>query len=467
MDALTQVVKDINSVLWGMYCLIPLLVGTGIYFTCKLKFVQLRRMGEICRQAFGGMTLFGEKAGKHGMSSFQSLATAIATQVGTGNLAGAATAIALGGPGAIFWMWIAAFFGMATIFAEAVLAQLHRKKTENGRILGGPAYYISQGLGSKWLAGFFAIAIIVALGFIGNMVQANSIADAFVVAFDVPTWATGILLAVLGGLVFSGDTSRIAATTEKMVPIMAALYVLGGLWILISHIGEIPHAFRMVFVGAFDPAAATGGIIGAGIKEAMRYGVARGLFSNEAGMGSTPHAHAVARVKYPAQQGFVAIMGVFIDTFVVLNMTAFVIFVTGVLDGQTTGIALTQQAFAQGFGSHAVGYGFVAICLFFFAFSTVIGWYFFAEQNVRYFFGKKGIPEFRVFVMGFIMLGSFLKVDLVWELADMFNGLMVLPNLVALWGLSKLVSKALDGYESKDPSAIAPFMEESSEEESK
>ncbi|MBR3663193.1 MAG: sodium:alanine symporter family protein [Desulfovibrio sp.] len=467
MDALTQVVKDINSVLWGMYCLIPLLVGTGIYFTCKLKFVQLRRMGEICRQAFGGMTLFGEKAGKHGMSSFQSLATAIAAQVGTGNLAGAATAIALGGPGAIFWMWIAAFFGMATIFAEAVLAQLHRKKTENGRILGGPAYYISQGLGSKWLAGFFAIAIIVALGFIGNMVQANSIADAFVVAFDVPTWATGILLAVLGGLVFSGDTSRIAATTEKMVPIMAALYVLGGLWILISHIGEIPHAFRMVFVGAFDPAAATGGIIGAGIKEAMRYGVARGLFSNEAGMGSTPHAHAVARVKYPAQQGFVAIMGVFIDTFVVLNMTAFVIFVTGVLDGQTTGIALTQQAFAQGFGSHAVGYGFVAICLFFFAFSTVIGWYFFAEQNVRYFFGKKGIPEFRVFVMGFIMLGSFLKVDLVWELADMFNGLMVLPNLIALWGLSKLVSKALDGYESKDPSAIAPFMEESSEEESK
>ncbi len=467
MDALTQVVKDINSVLWGMYCLIPLLVGTGIYFTCKLKFVQLRRMGEICRQAFGGMTLFGEKAGKHGMSSFQSLATAIAAQVGTGNLAGAATAIALGGPGAIFWMWIAAFFGMATIFAEAVLAQLHRKKTENGRILGGPAYYISQGLGNKWLAGFFAIAIIVALGFIGNMVQANSIADAFVVAFDVPTWATGILLAVLGGLVFSGDTSRIAATTEKMVPIMAALYVLGGLWILISHIGEIPHAFRMVFVGAFDPAAATGGIIGAGIKEAMRYGVARGLFSNEAGMGSTPHAHAVARVKYPAQQGFVAIMGVFIDTFVVLNMTAFVIFVTGVLDGQTTGIALTQQAFAQGFGSHAVGYGFVAICLFFFAFSTVIGWYFFAEQNVRYFFGKKGIPEFRVFVMGFIMLGSFLKVDLVWELADMFNGLMVLPNLVALWGLSKLVSKALDGYESKDPSAIAPFMEEFSEEESK
>ncbi|MBR4741412.1 MAG: alanine:cation symporter family protein, partial [Desulfovibrio sp.] len=304
----------------------------------------------------------------------------------------------------------------------------------------------------------FAVAIIVALGFIGNMVQANSIADAFVVAFDVPAWTTGILLAVLGGLVFSGDTSRIAATTEKMVPIMAVLYLLGGLWIVLTHISEVPHAFEMIFVGAFNPEAATGGIIGAGIKEAMRYGVARGLFSNEAGMGSTPHAHAVARVEYPAQQGFMAIMGVFIDTFVVLNMTAFVIFVTGVLDGHTTGIALTQKAFAVGFGSQSFGFGFVAVCLFFFAFSTVIGWYFFAEQNVRYFFGQNGIPEFRVFVMGFIMLGSFLKVDLVWELADMFNGLMVLPNLVALWGLSKLVGKALEGYELKDPNARSPFL---------
>ncbi|MCR4666634.1 MAG: sodium:alanine symporter family protein [Desulfovibrio sp.] len=464
MDTLTQIVQSINSVLWGVFCLIPLLVGTGIYFTVKLRFVQIRRLRQICKQAFGGMTLFGEKAGKHGMSSFQSLATAIAAQVGTGNLAGAATAIALGGPGAIFWMWIAAFFGMATIFAEAVLAQLHRKKSPNGRILGGPAYYISQGLGSKWLAAFFAIAIIVALGFIGNMVQANSIADAFVVAFDVPTWATGILLAVLGGLVFSGDTSRIAATTEKMVPIMAVLYLLGGLWILLTHASEIPNAFRMIFVGAFDPQAATGGVIGAGIKEAMRYGVARGLFSNEAGMGSTPHAHAVARVKYPAEQGFVAIMGVFIDTFVVLNMTAFVIFVTGVLDGHTTGIALTQTAFAKGFGSHSFGFGFVAICLFFFAFSTVIGWYFFAEQNVRYFFGKKGIPEFRVFVMGFIMLGSFLKVDLVWELADMFNGLMVLPNLIALWGLGNLVSKALDDFDKGDPAGMSPFANEGTAE---
>ena len=325
---------------------------------------------------------------------------------------------------------------------------------------GGPAYYISQGLGSKWLAGFFGVAAIIVLGFIGNLVQANSIADAFQEAFNVPTWATGILLAVLGGLVFTGGVKRIAATTEKMVPIMACIYLLGGLWILITHFTAIPAAFKMIFVGAFDPSAATGGIIGAGVKEAMRYGVARGLFSNEAGMGSTPHAHAVARVEYPAQQGLIAIMGVFIDTFIVLNMTAFVIFVTGVLDGQTTGIALTQIAFAKGFGSHAFGFGFVAVCLFFFAFSTVIGWYFFAEQNVGYFFGKTYIPEFRVFVMGFIMLGSFLKVDLVWELSDMFTGLMALPNLIALWGLAKLVNKALDAYEIRDINGRAPYYDE-------
>ncbi len=451
MEALTKIVQDINGVLWGVYCLIPLLVGTGIYFTLRLRFVQIRKVAKIFHYTFGEMSFFGKKAGKEGMSSFQSLATAIAAQVGTGNLAGAATAIAMGGPGAIFWMWIAAFFGMATIFAEAVLAQLYKTRDGAGHVTGGPAFYISQGLGSKWLAAFFSIAIIIALGFIGNMVQANSIADAFNTAFSVPTWATGILVSMLGGFVFFGGIRRIAATTEKVVPFMAILYILGGIWILCTHFDQLGNAFRMIFVGAFDPSAATGGIIGATVKEAMRYGVARGLFSNEAGMGSTPHAHAVAKVRYPAQQGFVAIMGVFIDTFIVLNMTAFVIFVTGAIDGSTTGISLTQKAFETGFGSHGVGFGFVAMCLFFFAFSTVIGWYFFAEQNVKFLFGVNGLPIFRVLVMGFIMLGSFLKVDLVWELSDMFNGLMVLPNLIALWGLSRMVSKALDDFDTRCP----------------
>ena len=424
MEQLTKIVSEINGFLWGMYCLIPLLCGVGIYFTLKLDFIQIRRFGLAVKSTFGGLTLHGERAGKQGMSSFQSLATAIAAQVGTGNLAGAATAIAMGGPGAIFWMWIAAVFGMAT-------------------------YYISKGLGSKKLAAFFSISIIIALGFIGNMVQSNSIADAFQTAFSLPPLLIGVIISALAAFVFFGGMGRIAAFTEKVVPIMAALYLLGGLIVLLANASHIIPALKMVFVGAFDPAAATGGIIGAGVKEAMRYGVARGLFSNEAGMGSTPHAHAVAKVKYPAQQGFVAIVGVFVDTFIVLNMTAFVIFVTNSIDGSTTGIALTQKAFESGLGSF--GITFVAICLFFFAFSTIIGWYFFGEQNIKYLFGTKGTTPYRLIVMGFIVLGSVLQVDLVWELADMFNGLMVLPNLIALIGLSKIVSMALRDYDANNP----------------
>ena len=449
MEQLTKIVSEINGFLWGMYCLIPLLCGVGIYFTLKLDFIQIRRFGLAVKSTFGGLTLHGERAGKQGMSSFQSLATAIAAQVGTGNLAGAATAIAMGGPGAIFWMWIAAFFGMATIFAEAVLAQTYKTTDDQGHVTGGPAYYISKGLGSKKLAAFFSISIIIALGFIGNMVQSNSIADAFQTAFSLPPLLIGVIISALAAFVFFGGMGRIAAFTEKVVPIMAALYLLGGLIVLLANASHIIPALKMVFVGAFDPAAATGGIIGAGVKEAMRYGVARGLFSNEAGMGSTPHAHAVAKVKYPAQQRFVAIVGVFVDTFIVLNMTAFVIFVTNSIDGSTTGIALTQKAFESGLGSF--GITFVAICLFFFAFSTIIGWYFFGEQNIKYLFGTKGTTPYRLIVMGFIVLGSVLQVDLVWELADMFNGLMVLPNLIALIGLSKIVSMALRDYDANNP----------------
>lgn len=449
MEQLTRIVSDINGFLWGMYCLIPLLCGVGIYFTLKLDFIQIRRFGMAVKSTFGQLTLHGERAGKHGMSSFQSLATAIAAQVGTGNLAGAATAIAAGGPGAIFWMWIAAFFGMATIFAEAVLAQTYKTRDDAGHVTGGPAYYISKGLGSRKLAVFFSISLIIALGFIGNMVQSNSIADAFQKAFSVPPLLIGVVMAGLAAFVFFGGMGRIAAFTEKVVPIMAGLYLLGGLIVLVANADQLIPAFKMIIVGAFDPSAATGGLIGASVKEAMRYGVARGLFSNEAGMGSTPHAHAVANVKYPAQQGFVAIVGVFVDTFIVLNMTAFVIFVTGTLDGSTTGIALTQKAFETGLGSF--GLSFVAVCLFFFAFSTIIGWYFFGEQNIKFLFGTRGTTPYRIIVMAFIVLGSVLQVNLVWELADMFNGLMVLPNLIALVGLSKVVGMALKDYDAHNP----------------
>ena len=263
------------------------------------------------------------------------------------------------------------------------------------------------------------------------------------------TVSTLIVVAAIAAFIFLGGVQRIAAVTEKVVPIMAAFYILGCIVILVINAKALPGALAQVFVLAFEPQAMAGGIAGVTVQQSMRFGVARGLFSNEAGMGSTPHAHAVAKVKYPAQQGFVAIVGVFVDTFIVLNMTAFVIFVTNSIDGSTTGIALTQKAFESGLGSF--GITFVAICLFFFAFSTIIGWYFFGEQNIKYLFGTKGTTPYRLIVMGFIVLGSVLQVDLVWELADMFNGLMVLPNLIALIGLSKIVSMALRDYDANNP----------------
>ena len=455
MDNLTVIVQEINSILWGPWCLIPILVGAGIFFTFKLSFVQFRLFKRAFGLVFGALSLNGEKAGHHGMTSFQSLATAIAAQVGTGNLAGVATAMALGGPGAIFWMWIAALFGMSTIFAEAILGQLYRTKDEKGHITGGPAFYISKGLGSKSLATIFSITIIIALGFIGNMVQANSISTAFESAFKIPTWVTGLFIILLAGFIFIGGIRRIAGFTEKMVPLMASVYVLGAIYICISHYDAILPALSSIFVGAFDPTAATGGVIGASVKEAIRYGVARGLFSNEAGMGSTPHAHAIARVKHPTEQGLAAIVGLFIDTFVVLNATALVILVTGSLDGHTTGIVLTQSAFIKGMG--AAGAGFVALCLFFAAFTTIIGWYFFAAQNIKYLFGYKFINIFSVVVLCFLMMGAFLHVNLVWELADMFNGLMVIPNIIAVVGLYKLVEKALKDYEDNYTKGLKPL----------
>ncbi|MBU3827179.1 MAG: sodium:alanine symporter family protein [Candidatus Anaerobiospirillum merdipullorum] len=447
MDQLTLIVRDINSILWGPWCLIPILVGTGIFFTFKLRFIQIRQFGRAFKHVFGAFSIHGAHAGKQGMSSFQSLATAVAAQVGTGNLAGVATAMAMGGPGAIFWMWCAAFFGMATICAEAILAQIYRTRDGSGHITGGPAYYISAGLGSKPLAMIFSFLIIIALGFIGNMVQANSISTAFESSFNIPTWVSGLFIIMIAGFIFIGGVKRLASFAEKMVPLMASVYVLGSLYIVITCIDMLLPSLEQIIVGAFNPSAATGGVIGASVKEAIRYGVARGLFSNEAGMGSTPHAHAIARVRHPAEQGLASFIGLFIDTFVVLNATAIVILVTGSLDGQATGIVLTQNAFIKGMGE--AGAGFVSICLFFAAFTTIIGWYFFAEQNVKYLFGTKVVNGFSVIVLCFLMLGSFLKVDLVWELADMFNGLMVIPNIIAVVGLYRLVARAVDDYENK------------------
>ncbi len=449
--SLLSIVQKINLYL-SDYILIVLLIGTGIFFSIKTKFVQVRCFKEGWHRTFGNFSLKGGKQEK-GISSFQALATAIAAQVGTGNIIGASGAILIGGPGAIFWMWIIAFFGMATIYSEAVLAQETREVKPDGTIHGGPVYYIRRafpnGFG-RFLAGFFAVAIILALGFMGCMVQSNSIGETCSNALGIPAWTVGIAVTVIAGIIFLGGIQRIASVTEKMVPVMAILYIVGGLAVLIARIRYIPETFGMIFKYAFVPNAIIGGGLGYALKTAISQGVKRGLFSNEAGMGSTPHAHAMANVARPHDQGVVAMIGLFFDTFVVLTMTALVVISTlyagdGVLaSGAADGIAKTnmaQLAFSSVFGSKA-GPLFVAVCLFFFAFSTVLSWNLFGKINVEYLFGKKAVPVYSVLALGFIFLGSCLSNDLVWELTDMFNQLMVIPNVIALIALSSLVVAA-------------------------
>ena len=450
MEAVTEVVSKASDYLWNVI-LIILLCGTGIYFTIRLKFIQIRKFGEGFKLVFGNISLKGEK-GKNGeMTTFQSLATAIAAQVGTGNLAGAATALIGGGPGAIFWMWVSAFFGMSTIYAEATLAQQYKVK-KDGEVTGGPVYYIRaafKGTFGKALAAIFAILIVLALGFTGNMVQSNSIGAAFSEVFsarniEIPSIVFGLILAAVIGFIFLGGVNRLASVVEKIVPIMAGIYIVGSLVLILMNITALPGAIKMIFVGAFNPEAVVGAGAGIAVREAIRFGVARGLFSNEAGMGSTPHAHARAKVENPHKQGLAAMISVFIDTFIILNLTVFSILTTGVLDSGKEGTALTQAAFTKGFGNF--GDIFVAVCLLFFAFSTILGWHFFGEVNVKYLFGEKAAKFYSILVIGFVIVGSTLKVQLVWSLSDFFNGLMVIPNAIALWALSGLVVKLCKRY---------------------
>ena len=450
---LLSIVQTINAYL-SDYILVFLLVAVGLWYSIKTRFVQVRCFGEGLRKTFGELTLFGKKH-ETGMSSFQALATAIAAQVGTGNIIGASGAILTGGPGAIFWMWVIAFFGMATIYAEAVLAQTTRKKEEDGSIAGGPVYYITtafKGAFGKFLAGFFAVAIILALGFFGCMVQSNSIAATCSTAFGIPAWVIGVILVIICGIIFLGGVKRLASVTEKIVPVMAAAFLLGSLIVLILRIKYIPATFAMIFRYAFQPNAIIGGGIGYALKTAVSQGAKRGLFSNEAGMGSTPHAHALAQVEKPHDQGVVAMIGVFIDTFVVLTLNALVIISTmytsdGMLANGTIPEAigkanLAQTAFGTVFGE---GFGavFVAVCLFFFAFSTILSWNLFGKINMTYLFGKKSNVVYTIIALIFIFLGTLTSSDLVWELSDMFNQLMVLPNVIALFALTALVIKAL------------------------
>ena len=407
---LYPIVTTINSYL-SNYILVFLLVGVGVWYTIRTRFVQIRCFGEGMKSVFGNLSLNGGKQ-EQGMSSFQALATAIAAQVGTGNIVGSAGAILVGGPGAIFWMWLIAFFGMATIYAEATMAIQTRKIDPDGTIRGGPVYYITtafKGGFGKFLAGFFAVAIVLALGFMGCMVQSNSIGSTLNTAFGIPKYVIGIVLVAICAFVFLGGIQRLASVTEKLVPVMAAIFLLGAVAVLVIRIQYIPETFAMIFKYAFQPQAIIGGSFGVAIRTAITQGAKRGLFSNEAGMGSTPHAHAQANVKHPHEQGVVA-----------------------------------QSAFGAVFGTD-VGAMFVAVCLFFFAFSTILGWNLFGKINVTYLFGKKANIVYTVIALVFIFLGTQMSNTLVWELTDMFNFLMVIPNAIALFALTKSVLKTTKG----------------------
>ena len=461
-STLYRIACDINTYL-SNYILVFLLIGVGLWYSIKTRFVQVRCFKEGWNSVFGNLSLRGKKHDS-GMSSFQALATAIAAQVGTGNIVGASGAILTGGPGAIFWMWIIAFLGMATIYAEATLAQETRIVEKDGTVKGGPVYYITtafKGGFGKFLAGFFAVAITLALGFFGCMVQSNSIGSTMQTAFGIPSWIVGIILVAICAFIFLGGVQRLASVTEKIVPIMAAIFLAGGLIVLIARIKYVPATIGMIFKYAFAPQAIIGGGFGAAIKIAISQGAKRGLFSNEAGMGSTPHAHALANVDCPHDQGVVAMIGVFIDTFVVLTLNALVIISTLYTEGgplHECGAAaasttlgktnLAQTAFGVVFGESA-GNMFVAVCLFFFAFSTILSWNLFGKINVAYLFGKKSTVVYTVLALVFIFLGTMMANDLVWELSDMFNNLMVIPNAIALFALTSLVVKHAD-----DPNRI-------------
>ena len=453
MEVLADWVSRISNVVWNGL-LLYLLVGTGIVFTIRTRFIQVRKFGAGWKHLFGHFSLNGEKAGKDGMSPFQALTTAIAAQVGTGNIAGAATALYSGGPGAIFWMWLSAFFGMSTIYGEAVLAQKYKTTDDKGHVTGGPIYYIRarfQGGFGKFLAGFFSVAIIFALGFTGNMVQANSISVAFKTAFGAPQIVVGVVCAIIAAFIFLGGVGRIASVTEKVVPIMALFYMGGAVIVLWVHRAALPQAFAQICSMAFDTRAGTGGVLGYGMTQAVRAGVSRGIFSNEAGLGSSVMVHAAADAREPCEQGMWAVFEVFFDTIVMCSVTAFVILTSGVYDVSryalasgtplisqlTTGAQLTAEAFSTVFGRF--GGGFVAVSLALFAFSTLLGWSYYGQRAAAYLMGERVIPVYKAAFLLAAVAGCMMRLEPVWALSDTFNGLMALPNLAGVLALRRQV----------------------------
>ncbi len=451
MDHLKMIVNFTNTILWD-YVLIFGLIGIGVFMTIKLKFLQFTRVFPALKKMI--VDIIKKKPVEEGkMSPFQALSTAVAAQVGTGNIVGVATAIAAGGPGAAFWMIISAFFGMATIFSESVLAQKYREVKE-GEVTGGPAYYMKNGLKSKGLAMFFAITCIVALGIVGIMVQSNSVAGSVSDAFGIPVPVITIVLTLVVFRILVGGMEKIASFSEKVVPAMAGLYILGSIVVVIMNMENFVPAIKSIIMGAFSPEAISGGVLGVTVQQTIRYGLARGLFSNEAGMGSTPHSHAVADVSHPAEQGFTAMIGVFISTFLICLSTVMINITSGAYNSSIPAIEMskeatimTQNSFAAGFGS--LGGMFLSICLSFFALTTIVGWYFFAEANVKFVFNSKPITIniFKAIALIALILGTVMDATFAWQLADMFMGMMAVPNIVALFFLSKEVKEILEDYD--------------------
>lgn len=449
MDTIMEINSFINGIVWGPPILI-LIVGTGLFVSLKTGFFSIRKLGYVLRNTL--LKMFSkEQVGEGEVTAFQAVATALAATVGTGNIAGVATAIALGGPGAIFWMWIAAILGMTTKYSEVVLAVHFREKTKDGRFLGGPMYYIEKGLGWKWLAVIFALFGFLASFGIGNMTQSNSVALALNSSFKINPLVTGIVLALITGLVIIGGLKRIGAFTEKLVPFMAIIYIIGGLAVIIMNISQIPSAIGLIVNNAFTGTAAAGGFAGATIASAMKYGVARGVFTNEAGLGSAPIAHAAATTDHPARQGLWGVFEVFVDTLVTASITALAIITTGVWESGLTGVELTSAAFDTTIpGGHYI----VTIALALFAFSTVLGWEYYGERCFEYLFGSKPIILYRLVFLGLVIVGAIGGLEPIWDLADTLNGMMTIPNLIGVLGLSSIVFKLTKEFFEKESGSI-------------
>lgn len=436
----------VNSIVWGPLML-ALILLVGVQFSIRLKFFQIFKCKLWLKQTFG--TIFKAKNhqnnSKPGISPFQAVSTALASAIGTGNVVGVATAITLGGPGAVFWMWMAALFGMMTIFAENVLGVKYRQVDTDGENIGGPMYYIEKGLKTRWLAYFFAFACILASFGMGNMTQVNSIAASLKKTFKISPQTTGAVIALLICIIIFGGIKRISKVSEKIVPFMALFYILGGLIVIVSHINNLPTAICSIISGAFNFKSLAGGASGFAVSNAIKYGISRGVFSNEAGLGSSPIVHAASNETEPVIQGMWGIFQVFVDTILVCSITALCILTSNVSPEDTDGALLSVQAFSSTFG--ATGEVFVTVSITLFAFATIIGWSYYGERCVEYLFGKPNILVYRALYIVFILFGAVMKLDLVWAISDTFNGLMAIPNLIALLFLSRKVVKETKNFQ--------------------